>query len=91
MPRWWYVRRSSRLVAEGVATLGLIAFLTLNWTSTWFGLLSAVLCFGFAAVAAAHARLWILCVSVLTLMLISTSIALLVLALSGTTWAPSLG
>ena len=90
MLRWWYDRRSTRLVAEGVAALGLLAFLTHNWTSTWFGLVSAILCFGFAAVAAAHARVWILFVSVLALMLITISIALVFLALSTMTW-PSLG
>jgi hypothetical protein len=86
MPGWWYDRRLSRRVAEGAAALGLLTFITSNWTSIWFGITSAFLCFGFGAVAAARARVWILCISILALMLLMAFIALLVDALSNTTW-----
>jgi ABC-type Fe3+ transport system permease subunit len=84
MPRWWYDRRLSRTIAEGVSLLGLVAFLTAKWTSAWFALTSAFICFFVGILVAARARAWSVFYSDLVLMLLVASIALIIF--TPTTW-----
>jgi ABC-type Fe3+ transport system permease subunit len=88
MPHWWYDRRSSRKVAEAISGLGLLAFLTANWTSIWFALTTASICFCLGIVVAARARAWSVFYSDLVLMTLVVFLALLAYSFAHSSWAP---
>jgi hypothetical protein len=86
--RWWRDRRASRNVALGAGGLGLLALVTANATSFWFGLITGLVGFAVAVVFAAHARAWSTFAAALALLLFTAVFGFVVLAASSVTWAP---
>ena len=85
---WWHDRRASRNVALGAGALGLLALVTANATSFWFGLLCGLLGFAVAVVVSAHARAWSTFAAVLALLVFTVVFAFAVLVASSVKWAP---
>jgi hypothetical protein len=85
-------RRSSRntaLVAAGVSVC--LALVTTSATTGWFGLGVAEIMFAVSAVASFRARAWSMFTIAVAVFVYTPLLFILVLMLSGTTWAPSLG